>query len=79
MQNYLDDYLDEDEKIEKLKIWVDALGEKIRGKEITSTQALMEIKRIREKASLYFPDKLSLFDQIYQSRIKRLIEQFLKE
>jgi hypothetical protein len=78
MSNYLNDYLDEDEKIEKLKAWVDTLCQKITKKEISSTEALLELKRIKEKAQKYLPDKIELFDLIYQNRVKRLIEQFLK-
>ena len=71
------DFLEYDEKIEKLKKMVDQACKKIKTGELTLGQAKTQASLIRLKAQELIPDQMEKFDLIYGSRLKRLIEQFL--
>lgn len=68
-----------DERIEKLKKLVDEACEKIKSGKMTLGEAKTEAALVRLKAEALIPDQMEKFDLIYGSRLKRLIEQFLKK
>ena len=73
------DFLEYDEKIEKLKKMADQACEKIKTGELTLGEAKTQASLIRLKAEELLPDQMDKFDLIYGSRLKRLIEQFLEK
>ena len=74
----MDDYLDEDERIEKLRGLVDELCEKIRRNKLTASEAKREAAVVRLKAEKLIPFEMDKFDLIYGARLKRLMQQFLQ-
>jgi hypothetical protein len=73
------DFLEYDEKIEKLKKMVDQACEKIKRGELTLGEAKTQASLIGLKAKELIPDQMDKFDLIYGSRLRRLIEQFLEK
>lgn len=73
------DFLEYDEKIERLKKLVDQACEKIKRGELTLGEAKTQASLIRLKAEESIPGQMDKFDLIYGSRLKRLIEQFLEK
>jgi hypothetical protein len=71
------DYLDEDERVEKLRGLVDELCERIRGGKLTLSEAKKQAALARLKAEKLVPFQMDRFDLIYGARLKRMIEQFL--
>jgi hypothetical protein len=39
----------------------------------------IERSHLRDKVERFFPDRMELYDQIYESRFERLIEQWRRE
>jgi hypothetical protein len=74
----MDDYLDEDERIEKLRGLVDELSEKIRRNKLTAGEAKRETALVRLKAEKLIPFEMDKFDLIYGARLKRLMQQYLQ-
>ena len=74
----MNDYLDEDERIEKLRGLVDELCERIRGGELTLSEAKKEAALVRLKAERLIPFEMDKFELIYGARLKRMIQQFLQ-
>jgi hypothetical protein len=72
------DYLDEEERIEKLRGLVDELCQRIRGGKLTLSEANKEAALVRLKAERLIPFEMDRFDLIYGARLKRMIEQFLQ-
>jgi hypothetical protein len=75
----MSDFLEYDQRIEKLKKIVDQACEKIKSGKMTLGEAKTEAALVRLKAEALIPDQMDKFDLIYASRLKRLIEQFLEK
>jgi len=73
----MDDYLDQDERMERLRGLVDELCDKIRTGELTLGEAKKEAALVRLKAQKLIPFEMEKFDLIYKTRFERLIQQFL--
>jgi hypothetical protein len=74
----MDDYLDEDERIDKLRGLVDELSERIRRNKLTAGEARREAALVRLKAEKLIPFEMDKFDLIYGARLKRLMQQYLQ-
>ncbi len=77
LKKIMKEYLDYDQRIEKLKKIVDEVCEKIKSGKLTIGEARKEAALVRLKAEKLVPFQMDKFDLIYKSRFERLIEQFL--
>jgi hypothetical protein len=73
----MDEYLDQDERIERLRGLVDELCDKIKTGRLTLGEAKKEAALVRLKAQKLIPFEMEKFDLIYKTRFERLIQQFL--
>ncbi len=73
----MNEFLEYDQRIARLKKIVDQACEKIKSGKMTLGEAKTEAALVRLKAEALIPDQMDKFDLIYASRLKRLIEQFL--
>jgi len=77
LKKIMKEYLDYDQRIEKLKKIVDEVCEKIKSGKLTIGEARKEAALVRLKAGKLVPFQMDMFDLLYKSRFERLIEQFL--
>lgn len=77
LKKIMKEYLDYDQRIEKLKKIVDEVCEKIKSGKLTIGEARKEAALVRLKAEKLVPFQMDKFDLLYKSRFERLIEQFL--
>jgi hypothetical protein len=77
LKKIMKEYLDYDQRIEKLKKIVDEVCEKIKSGQLTIGEARKEAALVRLKAAKLVPFQMDKFDLLYKSRFERLIEQFL--
>lgn len=77
LKKIMKEYLDYDQRIEKLKKIVDEVCEKIKSGRLTIGEARKEAALVRLKAEKLVPLQMDKFDLLYKSRFERLIEQFL--
>ena len=68
----------EEERLKEIKELVDPICEMIRMGVIDEEEARRLAAKARLEASFKIPDQMDLYDLIYESRIERLIEQFLR-
>jgi hypothetical protein len=68
----------EEERLKEIKDLVDPICEMIRLGVIDEEEARRLADKARLEASFKIPDQMDLYDLIYESRIERLIEQFLR-
>jgi len=68
--------LDDANKAEELKRLADEVCRMILDERFPDVDVEIAQDRVREKCLELFPDKLDLFEMIYESRFRRLWEQF---
>jgi hypothetical protein len=68
--------LEDKRKAEKLKKLADNICRMILDHRTADVDIQIAINRLKDKCRHYFPDKMELFSMIYESRFKRLWEQF---
>jgi len=73
----IDDYLDDNKRIKKLRQMVDDVCDKIKSGKLTLGEARKEAALVRLKAEKLIPFEMEKFDLIYSSRLNRMIEQYL--
>jgi hypothetical protein len=73
------DNLEDRRKAKELKTLADRVSRMILDRRCADVDIDIAINRVREKCLEMFPDKLYLFEMIYESRFRRLREQFRKE
>jgi hypothetical protein len=66
---------DENHRMRKLRLMVDATAGVIRSQPLTRQEAEVAVEYLRERALALFPDKGEVFDLLYRARFRRLIEQ----
>ncbi|MCK4856681.1 MAG: hypothetical protein KAT58_01820 [candidate division Zixibacteria bacterium] len=66
------------DNVKKLRDLVDETAAKIVGGELTLSEAERLVHETRQKARILIADDMDKYDLIYESRFKRLIEQFIK-
>ena len=76
-EKYMNEYLDDEERVKKLQKMVDEVCKKIKSGKLTLGEARKESTLVRLKAEKLIPFEMDKFDLIYMARFKRLIEQFL--
>ncbi|MEN6617640.1 MAG: hypothetical protein ABFD12_13875 [Syntrophorhabdus sp.] len=71
----MDELLEEEKKLRRLRFIVDFSLEFIRGQDISHDHALKIIEGVRKQALTFFPGKEETFDIIYAPRFKRLLNE----
>jgi len=74
----MDDLLDEERKIRRLRFIVDFALEFIRTQDIPHDSALGVVEGVRKQALKLFPGKEETFDMIYAPRFKKLLNEKYK-
>jgi hypothetical protein len=77
MMDNIENYLDDNKRIKKLRQMVDDVCDKIKNGKLTLGQARKEAALVRLKAEKLIPFEMEKFDLIYTSRLNRMIEQYL--
>jgi hypothetical protein len=67
----------EDILLTQLKTVVDRTSERLQWDNLTLWEALELINRTRVQAETLIPDQMDLYQLIYASRFRRLLEQFV--
>jgi hypothetical protein len=70
--------MDNETRVKVLKQIVDEAVFRLAAGEATLPEAELIVQRVRNQARLLLPDKLQTFDLIYQSRLQRVIDQFIR-
>ncbi len=70
---------EEDELYRELQRRADRLCSLIVSTDYPAIDVVIEIRKLREFAEEHFPDRMLLFEKVYESRFKRLWEQFRAE
>ena len=68
-----------EEKIKQLRDLVDSTTDKIVQGDLTLPEAEELLSRTREQAQMLIADDMDKYDLIYESRFRRLIDQFIKQ
>lgn len=66
----------EEETYRELQRRADRIGSLIVASDYPAIDVVIEIRKLREFAERRFPGRTALFERIYESRFKRLWEQF---
>jgi hypothetical protein len=66
----------EDERVAELQRQADRLSFLIVATDFPEVDILIARRKLRERCQELFPDRLDLYDMIYESRFDRLWEQF---
>jgi hypothetical protein len=66
----------EDRKVREIRTMADRISSLIVGSDYPMIDIEIEKNKLREKISELFPDKTYLYDLIYETRFRRLKEQF---
>jgi len=66
----------EDRKVREIKTMADRIYSLIVASDYPLIDIEIEKQKLREKISELFPDKIDLYDLIYEPRFRRLTEQF---
>jgi hypothetical protein len=66
----------EDSKVREIQIMADQIASLIVGSDYPMIDIEIQKGKLREKISELFPDKIDLYDLIYEPRFRRLKEQF---
>lgn len=65
---------DEDRRMRQLRLLVDVTATIIRQRPLSRSEAEQAVEDLRRRALELFPDKAEVFDLIYGSRFRRLID-----
>jgi len=66
----------EDNKVREITTMADRIAFLITGSDYPLIDIYIEEQKLRERISELFPDKIDLYDLIYEPRFRRLKEQF---
>jgi polyhydroxyalkanoate synthesis regulator phasin len=66
------------DSIKKLRDLVDETADKIVSGDLSLEEAEELVKETRQKAEMLIADDMDKYDLIYESRFRRLIDQFIK-
>jgi len=70
--------MDHETRVRVLKQIVDEAVLRLTTGDVTLNEAELIVQRVRNQARLLLPDKMQTFDLIYQSRLQRVIDQFIR-
>ncbi len=66
----------EDRKVREIRAMADRIASLIVGSDYPMIDIEIEKQKLKERISELFPDKIDLYELIYESRFRRLKEQF---
>ena len=66
----------EDRKAREIRTMADRISSLIVGSDYPAIDIEIEKQKLRDRISELFPDKIDLYDLIYEPRFRRLTEQF---
>lgn len=66
----------EDRKVREIRAMADRIASLIIGSDYPMIDIEIEKQKLKERISELFPDKIDLYELIYESRFRRLKEQF---
>jgi hypothetical protein len=66
----------EEERYRKLQRRADRICSLIVASDYPAIDVVIQIRKLRSFAEEHFPDRMRLFERIYESRFRRLWEQF---
>jgi hypothetical protein len=66
----------EDRKVREIRTMADRIASLIVGSDYPMIDIEIEKGKLRERIAELFPDKMDLYDLIYEPRFRRLMEQF---
>src|SRR3989338_8554059 len=66
----------EDRKVREIRTMADRIASLIVGSDYPMIDIEIEKQKLRERISELFPDKIDLYDLIYEPRFRRLKDQF---
>jgi hypothetical protein len=70
--------MDHETRARVLKQIVDEAVLMLAAGDVALPEAERIVQRVRNQAQLLLPDKMQTFDLIYQSRLQRVIDQFIR-
>jgi hypothetical protein len=70
--------MDHETRVRVLKQIVDEAVFRLTAGDVTLPTAELMVERVRNQARLLLPDKMQTYDLIYQSRLQRVIDQFIR-
>ena len=70
--------MDNETRVRVLKQIVDEAVFRLTTGDATLHEAELIVQRVRNQARLLLPEKMQTFDLIYQSRLQRVIDQFIR-
>jgi hypothetical protein len=68
--------ISENRKVREIRNMADRIASLIVGSDYPIIDIEIEKQKLRERISELFPDKIDLYDLIYEARFRRLEEQF---
>ena len=66
----------EEERYRELRRLADHISSLIVSSDYPGIDVVIEIRKLREFVEEHFPDRMDLFEKVYESRFKRLWEQW---
>lgn len=70
--------MDHNNRVQVLKQIVDEAAVRLMVGGLSVDEAEGMLRRVRNQAQLLLPEQMETFDLIYQSRLRRLIDQFVR-
>jgi hypothetical protein len=70
--------MDHETRARVLKQIVDEAVLMLAAGDVALPEAERIVQRVRNQAQLLLPDKMQTFDLVYQSRLQRVIDQFIR-
>jgi hypothetical protein len=70
--------MDHETRVRVLQQIVDEAVFRLTADDVTLPAAELMVERVRNQARLLLPDKMQTYDLIYQSRLQRVIDQFIR-
>lgn len=70
---------EEEESYRRMQRRADRISSLIVASDYPAIDVVIEIRKLREFAERHFPERMGLFGRLYESRFRRLWEQFRAE
>lgn len=70
--------MDHATRVKVLKQIIDETAYRLMAGGLSLADAETQVRRVRDQARLLLPNEMEKFDLIYQSRLTRLIDQFVR-
>ena len=71
-----DDNIEQEARYRELQRWADRICSLVVASDYAAIDVVIEIRKLRDFAEQHFPEKMALFEGVYENRFRRLWEQF---